>query len=91
METPPSSRSPKEKPEPLAGRGATFARQLALAMELPFVLVATVVIGGAVGYWLDQRFHTSPLFLLVLGALGLAAGVRDIIRRLSGSGSGHGA
>jgi len=86
---PPTPAPPEKKPEPLATRGSSLARQLALALELPFVFVATVVIGGGIGYWLDLRLHTSPLFLLVLGALGLAAGVRDVVRRLSRSGSGH--
>lgn len=82
---------PRETPEPPARRGLTLARQFALAIELPFVLVATVVIGGGFGYWLDLRLHTSPLFLLLFGALGLAAGVRELLRRISRSGSDRGA
>jgi F0F1-type ATP synthase assembly protein I len=66
-----------------------MARQLMLAVELPFVLVVSVAIGGGVGYWLDARLHTSPVFLLALGALGFAAGMRDLLRRLSRSGSGR--
>ena len=91
MDPPRSTTPAPAKPAPPAGRGATFARQFALAVELPFVLVAMVVIGGGIGYWLDSRFHTSPLFLLLLGALGFAAGVRELMRRLSRSGSGRGA
>ncbi len=89
MPAPPAP--PEKKPEPLAGRVSSLPRQFALALELPFVFVATVVTGGGIGYWLDLRFHTSPLFLLLLGALGLAAGVRDLVRRISRSGSGDGA
>jgi ATP synthase protein I len=86
---PPTTRPPSAKPEPPPGRGSTLAQQFALAIELPFVFVAMIVIGGGIGYWLDRRFHTSPLFLLVLGGLGFAAGVRELLRRLSRSGSGH--
>jgi ATP synthase protein I len=57
--------------------------QLALAMELPFILVAGVVIGGGFGYLLDRWLHTSPAFILVFGIIGFAGGVWDIIKRLS--------
>jgi ATP synthase protein I len=87
---PPTSTPPPAGPEPPARRSSILARQFALAIELPFVFVAMIVIGGAIGYWLDRRLHTSPLFLLLLGGLGFAAGVRELLRRLSRSGSGHG-
>ena len=57
-------------------------------MELPFVLVAAVVVGGLLGYFLDHWLHTKPVFLLVLGGIGFYAGVRDVLRRLAGSGDG---
>jgi ATP synthase protein I len=67
------------------------ARQMAMAMELPFTLVGTVVAGGAIGYFLDRWLHTSPWFLLILGGLGFAAGVREVLRRLpSDGGNGNG-
>jgi ATP synthase protein I len=56
--------------------------QAAMAMELPFVLVAAVVVGGAIGFFLDRWLHTKPLLLLVFGGIGFFAGVRDILRRL---------
>jgi F0F1-type ATP synthase assembly protein I len=56
---------------------------------LPFVLVADVLIGGGIGYWMDGRFHTSPLFLLVLGGAGFAAGMLQIVRSLSRRESRH--
>jgi F0F1-type ATP synthase assembly protein I len=52
-------------------------------MELPFLLVASVATGGGVGYFLDKRFHVSPLFTLILGLLGFAAGIFQLGRRLS--------
>lgn len=61
----------------------TASRQIALAMELPFVFVATVVVGGGIGYLVDRWLHTSPVFLLILGGLGFVAGVREILRRLA--------
>jgi F0F1-type ATP synthase assembly protein I len=60
-----------------------FARQLANVMDLPFVLVGSVVIGAGLGYLLDKRFGTSPVFALLLGVLGFAGGMYEVIRRLS--------
>jgi F0F1-type ATP synthase assembly protein I len=70
-------------------------RQLALAMELPFVMIAGVIIGGGIGHLVDRSAHTSPAFTLLGGLLGFGAGIWDIIRRLAreekGQGGGHGA
>ena len=44
-------------------------------MDLPFVLVGSVVIAAGLGYLLDKHFNTSPIFTLVLGALGFAGGM----------------
>ena len=52
-------------------------------MELPFLLVASVAIGGGAGYFLDKYFHTSPIFTLILGLLGFAGGMIQLVRRLS--------
>ena len=57
--------------------------QVATATELPFVLVACVGIGGALGFGVDRMLKSEPFGLLVGGVLGLAAGVREILRRLT--------
>ena len=72
----PSSPSPRKRP-------AEGIRQFSDIMELPILLVASVAIGGGAGYYLDKRFHTSPLFTLILGLLGFAAGMIQLVRRLS--------
>jgi ATP synthase protein I len=72
--------SPSSSPSNGSG---SFARQLALALELPFVMIGGVVIGGGIGYLIDRWAHTSPAFTLIGGLLGFGAGVWDIIRRLS--------
>jgi F0F1-type ATP synthase assembly protein I len=59
--------------------------QLAMALELPFIMVASTLIAGAGGYLLDRWLHTSPAFTLILGFLGFGAGIWDMIRRLSRS------
>jgi F0F1-type ATP synthase assembly protein I len=61
-----------------------FVRQLANVMDLPFVLVGSVVIAAGLGYLLDKRLGTSPILTLLLGALGFAGGMYELIRRLTG-------
>lgn len=56
--------------------------QLAMAMELPFIFVGAIVAGGLLGWWLDAKLGTAPWLMIVLGALGFYAGLREILRRL---------
>jgi ATP synthase protein I len=72
-----SSQAPPPRKKP---SGAT--RQLAMAMELPFLLVGGALVGGLLGYLLDRWLHTKPWLMLIVGAAGFAVGVRDMLRRL---------
>jgi F0F1-type ATP synthase assembly protein I len=76
--------------EPSDKRRLNFLRTFALAMELPFILVGGVVIGGGLGYWLDKQIGTSPALTFVLGIVGFAAGVREVLRRLPEDDQGQG-
>jgi F0F1-type ATP synthase assembly protein I len=69
---------------PSAQKGESAGNQLGQAIELPVVFVATVVIAGGLGYFLDRWLHTKFIFMFVLGALGFFAAVREILRRLPG-------
>jgi F0F1-type ATP synthase assembly protein I len=73
-----SSENPAPGKRPSGG-----ATQMAMAMELPVILIATIGIAGGAGYLLDRWLHTSPLLTLILGFLGFSAGVWDVIRRLT--------
>jgi F0F1-type ATP synthase assembly protein I len=77
-----------ESPKPELQKVQSTSTQLAIAMELPFTLVGAIVFGGALGYFLDRWLHTRVIFTLVLGGLGFFAGVREVVRRLPGSGTG---
>jgi F0F1-type ATP synthase assembly protein I len=63
-------------------RTASFMQQLSMAMELPFMLILGVLLGGGGGYFLDLAVHTSPVFTLVGGLLGFGGGMWDVLRRL---------
>jgi F0F1-type ATP synthase assembly protein I len=76
--------SPGKKP------GSSDSRQFALALELPFVLVSAIVVGGLFGYFLDRWLHTRPIMLIILGGMGFYAGVRDVLRRLAKDSDGKG-
>ncbi len=67
-------------------KSADFASQPALALELPFTFVGAIVVGGAIGFFLDRWLRTSPWLMLVFGGLGFYAGIREVIRRLPGGG-----
>ena len=86
----PSDNKPEKSSsqEPAADEAKNFSNQFGMAMELPFVLVAAVVLGGGMGYFLDRWLHTKMIFTLVLGGIGFFAGIRDILRRFPGSKDG---
>lgn len=79
----PSSPSPRKRPDPVSS-------QFGIALELPFVLVSAIVVGGFFGYLLDRWLHTKPVLMLILGGLGFYVGVRDVLRRVARSGDGNG-
>jgi ATP synthase protein I len=74
------SRDPALTPAEKQVKG--FSQQFAMAMELPFILAGTILLGGVLGFFLDRWLHTKPIFMLVLGAMGFIGGMREILRRL---------
>ncbi len=66
-------------------KSADTASQPALALELPFTFVGAIVVGGAIGFFLDRWLHTRPWLMLVFGGLGFYAGIREVLRRLPGN------
>jgi ATP synthase protein I len=67
--------------------------KLGIAFRLSTEFVAAAFVGGGIGWGLDRLFGTSPILLLVMFVLGVAAGFRNVIRaankmnETSGSGS----
>lgn len=64
-----------------------WVRQLALALDLPFLLISAVMGGGIVGYVLDEYLHTSPWLMLICGGLGFVAGLRGVLQSLARRGA----
>jgi len=76
-----NNRSRDRNLTPAEKQAASFSRQLAIAMELPFILVSAIIVGGLIGFFLDRWLHTAPYLMLVLGFLGFFGGLRDVLRR----------
>ena len=81
-----SSKSGETK-SPEMAKVKKYSSQTALAMELPFTIVGAVLVGGALGYFLDHWLHTKVIFTLILGGLGFAGGLKEVLRRLAQSDS----
>jgi len=67
----------KEAPKP---HQETSYSQAQLAWRMVIELVSGLMIGFAMGYGLDRLLGTLPIFLVVLTLLGLAAGIRTMLR-----------
>jgi F0F1-type ATP synthase assembly protein I len=60
----------------------------ALASTLGWSLVASVCVGGALGYWGDRAWGTRPWLTLAGLVLGIAAGLYQFIKATIAPGSG---
>jgi ATP synthase protein I len=65
------------RPKPRASNDMSTA---ALAWRMVTELVLGLLIGAGMGWGIDGVLGTAPLFLLILGLLGFAAGVRTMMR-----------
>lgn len=79
---PDDKKTPAQQSSPILEKTKQVTNDSAIAMELPFTLVAAVVFGGLLGHFLDKWLHTAPWLLVVFGGLGFVAGVREVIRRI---------
>jgi ATP synthase protein I len=76
----------REEAEKEASSAATRASSqgVSIGMRIGIELLAAVLVGGAIGYFIDQHFNTKPIFLLAFLVLGFAAGVMDVLRVIKG-------
>jgi ATP synthase protein I len=54
--------------------------KLGIAFRLVTELVAAVIVGGAMGWGLDQVLGTAPFLLIVMFMVGVAAGIFNVVR-----------
>jgi F0F1-type ATP synthase assembly protein I len=69
-----------------------WVRQIAVAFDLPFMLIGGVIGGGLAGYLLDRWLHTSPWLMMVFGLLGFFGGLVAVLQTLGqhrGTGNGN--
>lgn len=59
---------------------------LSFALKVGTELVASLIVGVGIGYFLDQWLGTGPWFLIVFFFLGAAAGIMGVYRVASGYG-----
>ncbi len=55
-----------------------------IGMRIGIELLAAVLVGGAIGLFIDRWLNTTPIFLLAFVVLGFTAGVMDVLRILKG-------
>jgi len=55
-------------------------KALNLAMRLGVELVAAMVIAVVIGWGLDRLFHTKPWLMILMVPVGMAAGLRNLVR-----------
>ncbi len=55
-------------------------RAISLAMRLGVELVAAMVIAVGLGWGIDRLLHTTPWAMIVMVPVGMAAGLRNLLR-----------
>lgn len=78
----------KEKDEPTPHMETHYS-QAQLAWRMVIELVAGLLIGFGMGYGIDYLLGTLPIFLMVFTLLGLAAGIKTMMRSAEEIGQGH--
>lgn len=59
---------------------ASYGTDMGRAMRLIVDLMAGVIMGVGAGYFMDKWLTTQPLFMIIGLLLGMAAGVKNMLR-----------
>ena len=57
-------------------------RQLGFVLTVAFTFPAALLIGYGIGWWLDNKLGTRPLFSLIFLGAGFAAALLELFREL---------
>lgn len=63
---------------------AQSSRGVGIGMRIGIELIAATLAGVAIGYFIDQKLNTKPIFMLAFSVLGFTAGVMDVLRVIKG-------
>jgi ATP synthase protein I len=75
-----ASQDQKAASGPTEEAGRSIGRAMNLGFRVLSEFVAAVVVGGLIGWKLDDWVHTSPLFLILFLGAGTAAGFWNVYR-----------
>jgi F0F1-type ATP synthase assembly protein I len=84
----PSRSTPPEGPHSDGGDARVWERALREAaplLGLGTTLAVTVLAGFGAGYWLDERFSTRPVFVLLGSGLGVGAAMYYFFKTVAGA------
>ena len=70
----------RTKRDPARSGAGAASQAVNFAMRLGVELVAAMVIAVVIGWGLDRLFHTKPWLMLVMVPVGMAAGLRNLVR-----------
>ncbi|MDD2795083.1 AtpZ/AtpI family protein [Acidocella sp.] len=70
----------RTKRDPAQSGAGAASQAVNFAMRLGVELVAAMVIAVGIGWGLDRLFHTKPWLMLVMVPVGMAAGLRNLVR-----------
>lgn len=56
-----------------------YVKMMANASSVGSSLAFSVIIGGAMGWWLDKTFHTKPWLFILFFICGVIAGFKNMI------------
>ena len=70
---------------PQKPNSASIWAQVAFYSSLGFIIPGAVVGGVLLGWFLDEHLHTSPIFVVLGGLGGAAAGIVELRQILTGT------
>ena len=56
-----------------------FVKKMANASSVGTSLAFSIIIGGAMGWWLDNKFHTKPWLFILFFICGVIAGFKNML------------
>ncbi|HEX8323050.1 MAG TPA: AtpZ/AtpI family protein [Tepidisphaeraceae bacterium] len=71
---------PAQPPRDRKTDDASVMKLVGAATTVGFEFVVTVLLPGALGYWLDGRFGTGPVLMILGGVFGFGVGLYRMLK-----------